>query len=83
MKHSITITNGLLSIENGMSFAGVSLEMVESLVATLTIMSSLVSSLEGTAALEIPEVEVEYSKALSHLKYLRTSRKNLATNQGV
>jgi hypothetical protein len=80
MKHNITLANGLLSVEGGVSYSGVSIEMVMNIREMLITLSSLLQSMEGTAALDIPEIEIEYSKAQSLLKYLRATRKGTAPN---
>lgn len=82
MSHSIKLNNGLLSIDGGVSYSGVSIEMVQNIREMLVVLSSLLQALEGTAALEIPEVEIEYSKAQSLLKFLRATRVGTAPNTG-
>lgn len=75
LMHKITLVNGLLSVEGGVSMSGVSLEMITCLRELLATTSSLCKAIEGTAALDIPEIEIEYHKAQSLLKYLRESKK--------
>jgi hypothetical protein len=73
--HKITLVDGLLSIEGGMSMSGVTIEMIKNLREVLSTLSALCAALDGTPALEIPEVEVKYHQAQCLLKYLRESKK--------
>ena len=77
MMHRITLANGLLSIEGGVSMSGVSLEMIVSLRELLATTSELLNVLEGKEILKDPEVEVVYHRAQSLLKYLRESKKTI------
>lgn len=75
--HRITLANGLLSVEGGVSMSGVSLEMIVSLRELLATTSELLNTLEGKEILKDPEVEVVYHRAQSLLKYLRESKKTI------
>ena len=77
MMHRITLANGLLSIEGGVSMSGVSVEMIVSLRELLATTSELLNVLEGKEILKDPEVEVVYHRAQSLLKYLRESKKTI------
>lgn len=75
--HRITLANGLLSVEGGVSMSGVSLEMIVSLRELLALTSELLNTLEGKEILKDPEVEVVYHRAQVLLKYLRESKKTI------
>lgn len=75
--HRITLANGLLSVEGGVSMSGVSLEMIVSLRELLATTSELLNALEGKEILKDHEVEVVYHRAQSLLKYLRESKKTI------
>jgi hypothetical protein len=68
--HHLTVHKGLLTIEGGISMSGVTLDMVVNLRETYAVLGSLVRSLEGTDALQIEEVGIEYHKAKALVDYL-------------
>lgn len=77
MMHRITLANGLLTVEGGVSMSGVSLEMITSLRELLFTTSELLNTLEGKEILKDPEVEPVYHRAQVLLKYLRESKKTI------
>jgi hypothetical protein len=69
---NLIVKGGLLTVEGGVSMSGVTLDMVTNLRETYATLKSLVLSLEGTEALNIPEIEAEYHKAQALIKYITT-----------
>jgi len=74
MRHNVTVIDGLLSVEGGVTVGGVTIDMVTSVRDLCLAMASLCRSLEGTPAMEDPNIAGEYSQCMAMLAYLRSSK---------
>jgi hypothetical protein len=74
VKHTITVIDGMLTVEGGVTIGGVTIDMVTSIRDVLISMSDLCKALDGHAALEDLAIQAEYKKAVALLKYLRDSK---------
>lgn len=75
MKHNVTVIDGLLSVENGVSIGGVTIDMVTSCRDICIALASLCRALEGTPALDDLNIQGEYKRCVAMLDYLRSSKK--------
>jgi hypothetical protein len=72
MIHHITIADGMLCVDGGVSLTGVSIDMVTNLRSVFVALSELCESLDGV---ELPEeAAFKLHAANSILNYLRATR---------
>ena len=74
MKHDMTLVDGLLVVEGGVSITGVTIDMITNLREVYLSLSGLCEVLDKCEGLD-EETKFKHEHAKSLLKYLRASKK--------
>lgn len=74
MLHHITINDGMLCVDGGVSLSGVTIDMVTNLRGIFVVLSELCEALNASDNLS-EEVQMKLHEANSLLEYLRTTRR--------